>query len=311
MGIRSICIATALVATSACGKKSEKQEPPPATTEPAPPEVAAPTESCPTRIDAISARLAPYVDKVRVLTAERKDVKLAASKAARPIDQGGLVVTVGKNLLEIAGQRVGSLTALGTSLEARRQAGNLGEDGSTASPAPLYYQVDAALPVSALAAVVSATPKGFQARLLVGRPTAHESRAVPEGASPEVRALLDGLGENSDPAARASLLAKSLQAAIGLCAPLVELFGSLASLPPDEKQRALVSGFGRALRSCNCQGVDLDVLEVFLLEVSGAYRDAQGWLPLERDSRGRLAPVPGLADSATVSDLVEALAKTK
>ncbi len=304
----SIWLAAALFVATACGKKSDKprDEETTKTSEPAPP-----SGACASRIAEISARVAPYAAGIRTLSLASDDVELPSSKASRPIDARGPVVTVRKNALDLDGQRLGSIDALVDSLTARRSATDLAAGVESSADSPLYYRVDAELPAVALGQVVRATPAGFQPRLLVERPVGHESYDVPEGASPPLRQILEGLRENRSPSERAVFLASTMESAIGTCAPMVELFGVLAGYSVDKKQKALMTGFGPALQKCGCKGVDLDVIEVFLLAVSDAYREAEGWFPLDRTASGALSLPSGLPDAATTRELVAALEKAK
>lgn len=104
---------------------------------------------------------------------------------------------------------------------------------------------------------------------------------------------LDRIRGLSDPSQKAEALATEMSHLIGTCPSLGKMFGSLASVPPDQKAEHLIASLPKALVDCKC-AVDLPALSSTLFAIL-APRDLERAIVAVRLSLAPSAKAPTLS----------------
>lgn len=239
--------------------------------------------SCEARMDRLGVRLRALADDGMRLTSESNE--LVVVEDARRVDRGGTVVVItAEGEANLSGrQRADGTLAEQLELERQMYPERAGQ--------PFYLAPRAGTPASAvLRATVVVAANTREARLLVAGPMPEQ---VPSDeqllAVPEVAALRRDLA-GADPSQAATLIASALSEAIAPCTPVIKLFGSVATVAPEDKA-AVVAGAADAARECNCQMADLDVFEYAILAALDAFERPGRWIPVPELDAGDDRPM--------------------
>ncbi len=145
---------------------------------------------------------------------------------------------------------------------------------------PIYVWPDRAASAARVAEVAAAVPHGREVRLaFLGPAPAIAADAAALVKQPEIAALRDRV-TRLDPGQRAAFLAGEIQKAVGTCAPLVEAFGSVATVAADQKGAYLARAAPAALKKCGCAVGDLDVIVYAMLQIFGEWDRPMRWVPV-------------------------------
>ena len=172
---------------------------------------------------------------------------------------------------------------------------------------PVHLSIAPNTPVVTLLKLVAVVPPSYPPRLLVYGEGDTEVYQPPPSAPERVRAFWKSLEQGSS-LDQAALTSKQLTQAIGLCAPLVKMFGDAASLAVADKSEHFLRVNPIALRECQCgMTMDIDMYEALLMVLVDGHMRRQRWLPLnfQTDAKVEIA----LAKTATVADFVAAYDK--
>lgn len=264
---RFVSLLLAVISSFACSKDSSPGKSEPKT------EVTSSTTSessklaCDQRMDQLAGRLPLLAKESGIALAVPVGLTPIESSKGSPVESyGSTLVIESDGAFVFQGQQVANLDDLKDRLTVELDR-ILASDRGRA----LYIWAQASTPAASVAHLVSAVPADFDARLaLVGpeRPLSdHDAELLN---NPRIQRLRDEI-DDLDPAQKAATFAKQIQAAVGACAPLIRVFGSVASTPGTSKAEYMAKAAPEALRDCQCQVADLDTIEYALLAVMGAY----------------------------------------
>jgi len=136
---------------------------------------------------------------------------------------------------------------------------------------PLYIWADVATPAATVATIAAAAPDGLATRLALAGPehteTQYEAALLANPNVAKLRRDTDAV----DPSQKAVIVAERVQEAVGLCAPLIRVFGDIAGVEASKKAERMAIGAPAAIRECGCNVADLDMIEYTLLAILGAF----------------------------------------
>lgn len=256
--MRIAVVATCLLA--ACGSKKEAGGGGP---------------TCDERAARMAARLGPLADEPGQMMTVPEGLTPIESSRGEPIDRPGPIVMVRKDgALELAGQPAGGPEQLRELLAMEL------ERAARYPPDHLYVLADREAPASAIAAVLAARPPELTARLAVRGPA-----RPAEPYDDALRALpsvvqFDAEMDKADPGERATRLAKTMEAIVARCPPMIRLYGAVAVDSAESKARTIANGTPPAMRECSCRLTDPDLFEYALLKLFGAFDTPMRSLPL-------------------------------
>ncbi len=292
-----ILLAGLLIAT-ACSSESSKSPSPtrPGAGAPAEPAATAPTEpaattptgsaaaspaaplSCDQRMDRFAAHLGPAVKQGswRVIPPGIEPIE---STRGEPLQAGGPEVVLARDGGVTLNGEPMDPSALDERLAAwLRMQEQIGADPRAMSA--LYIWVDRAADPATVARLAAAAPAKLPPRLVVvgpkPTPGAYQKELL---GHPTVAAFRDRIA-GADPSQRAVAVAEALSNAIGICAPLVRVFGDIASIEGSKKGEYMAEHAPAALRECSCRVADLDLVEYALLGTLGAFEQPIRTLPI-------------------------------
>lgn len=258
---------------------------------------------CDARVERLTARMRE---------AARGSVPSGPSRVELPQVEGGSTIEHVGAILETDGEQVwvdgrsrDADRALEDLVTMRRNWGVLSGgdrpfviDVRAAGDAPL----DSVLPLLGRVAALEVT------RLVVrGTEEPAPTPPYPDG-PPHVAAAIEGLPDPESTTERAEAEAEMASNAIGGCTPVIRAFGRAASVPASEKHRRLMEWLPPAIRECRCGGVDVDLLEAFMVLARGGPGSDRRTLPLPLSDAPDAEPLT-LGGDATVADLAQALAE--
>ncbi len=268
----------------AAGAQAEPAATPPAAPAAAiPPGSAAepPSEplSCDERMDRFAARLAPAAKEGNWLPIPA-EIEPIESPRGEPVQWGGAVVVLTRDgAITLDGEPVAE-AELGEQLAAWRRMREQMAATSRAMAA-VYVWADRAADPAKVARIAAAAPAALPARLVVvgAQHVADDYEKALLGHA-TVAGFRDQLATADEPSNRAVMVAEHISNAVGLCAPLIRVFGNTAGIEASSKGEYLAKGAPSALRECDCGVADLDLLEYALLAVMGAFERPVRTVPI-------------------------------
>ena len=249
-----------IVAVMSCSGRSSEPE--------AKPEPEAKQLSCDARMDRFEAALAPVAKETGALLTIPPDIAPIESTKGEPVREYGPVVVVRRDGgVSMNGERLQSIETdladrLAAEVETMRMMGRSG---------PLYIWADVATPAATVATIAAAAPDGLATRLALAGPehteTQYEAALLANPNVAKLRRDTDAV----DPSQKAVIVAERVQEAVGLCAPLIRVFGDIAGVEASKKAERMAIGAPAAIRECGCNVADLDMIEYTLLAILGAF----------------------------------------
>jgi hypothetical protein len=237
--------------------------------------------SCGERMDRLGARLIALNEQGATDSAVPPAITPIESSAGTPLQGAGTQLLVGADGdITLLGARLGGIEELRERLDLElammRHDGRIG---------PLHIWADRAVPLARVAAVAAAAPEGLEVRLAFAGPerprSAYEDELL---AVPRVARSLEELEGAADYSQKALLAAAMMEATIGLCAPLVKVYGDVAGVAAEKRNQFIAAQAPEAIRECGCEVADLERLEFLLLWNYGAFdRPARSVPPAEAD----------------------------
>ena len=265
LGLAALCAGCA--SSDSNDKQKQKQTQEPAEEAPAPD-----AAMCADRTDALAEHLLPAARTSRIWVLDKRDLTPVESDAGRTVDRSGAAISVTNNAeVLFNGEMIGTganekmvVSELRARLAVELEQTERSIDSASVDAMPLYFSVAGKTPVALLQSLLATVPVKMQPRLLVVGPKKKPpAKRLSSADAPSVmtfRAELDKRSR-SGPAERAVYIAETMERAIGLCTPLIKLFGDLASTNARDKglhlakaapvaiqleRRDLVNGHGAA-----------------------------------------------------------------
>ncbi len=184
---------------------------------------------------------------------EDANYPLVRSIGGRALQRGGLLLDVVKGRLvssEYRGLAVKVLPAV-------RRMKALGGETRMRLLIRLPRNDRIAGPIQELARL---TKPAEQLELVVEDPRPRTMPFVPDTAVPWVKTLVATIAAEPSVLKRVEGLSR-LSGSIGICKPLIAMFGDLAGAAAGSRETMLIARLPAALRACKCEGVDMDGLD--------------------------------------------------
>lgn len=182
-------------------------------------------------------------------------MQLPESSQGAAIEEGFPLFVLADGSYQFNGAAKPSVDALKEQLTDEFDKGSMLAErmGNTFSP-HLLLVADVRAPAAAVLALGPIVPPGTKFTLI-----ATLAGDIVPPPPPYPPALVDVL--KNSPAERRSIdLARLLEAAIGSCEPIKQVFQDVATTSSDKRTPTLLSGLPDAVEKCRCEGIDLEML---------------------------------------------------
>ncbi|WAS90370.1 hypothetical protein [Nannocystis punicea] len=230
-------------------------------------------------------------------------MELPAAPGGEPVGDGMPVYVLADGGFKLDEQVHPTVTELRKALDAELESVKQ-RSASTGAPfrASLSLVVDARVPASTVLELAEGMPPEVALSQVVQ--LAGDTAPAAPPTPPAVQKLFD----EPRPDLRATQLAKTIEAAIGGCKPIAELFRQLATMDPASRGKTLLDGLPGAVEACKCEGIDLEVLVPAVWQMSGKTSPSKRQFPLAlaRDAKAEQVRLPANATAADLAVLVGA-----